>query len=92
MQRKTLLKKIDRYEEKIFEMNREGAWVSVEKKSSDKLLHKASLNLRNKTKVDPYIDGTTKSRQLVSRNRQGSKVNKEKGTFYELCRGQIIVF
>ena len=31
-ERKSMLKKLDRYEEKIYELNREGAWNSVEKK------------------------------------------------------------
>ena len=65
--RQSMLKKLDKYQEKIYELNREGAWKSAEKKQSEKLLHKASLNLKNRAKMDSRIDNISKSRQLISR-------------------------
>jgi len=50
----------------------------VEKKSSDKLFHKASLKIKSR-QLDPYLDHASKSKQLITRQKEGSKMFKEKG-------------
>ena len=74
-------RKLENCEERIHEMSREGGWRSTEKRSSDKLLHKGSVNLKNKNKIDPYLENLSKSKQIIiiNRHKEGSKVFKDKG-------------
>lgn len=71
-------RKISKIEEKLYEANREGKWESCEKKSYEQLMHKASLNLRERNKVEPYLGNYSKSKQLMTRIKE--KPKNMKGT------------
>jgi len=63
----------------MYEINRESKWESCDKKSYEQLMQKASLNLRERIKPDPYLSNFSKSKQLMARIKE--KPKNYKGTY-----------
>lgn len=61
---------MEKYEERLYELSRGGGSNTLDKKSSEILIHKASLNIKHRVRLEPYLENSTKTKQVLSRSKE----------------------